>query len=439
MDIRRHCQFLLDKEKDKPDAKLRYRIKWNNNRYIVAFNVGYRVDIDKWSTDTQRCKNNTTHGKRKVMASRINREIQLYESVVNDVFLDFEKKGHLPEPDEVRDAVNVRLNKKMPDNHSLFDYMDEFVSEMGQMNSWTQNTYKMFAVIKHHLHDFNPSLRFEDLDENGLYGFVDYLRDARGLRNITVSKQLGFVKWFLRWATAKGYNSKTDFTRFSPKLKTADKKIIFLDWDELMRVYNFRIPDEGTTVTLYDCNGNEYQKKILHSETMSKVKDVFCFCCFTSLRYSDVSNLRRSDVFPDYISITTVKTSDSLKIELNRYSRTILEKYGSMSFPGNLALPVISNQKMNAYLKEICEICGINKPVTVTYYKGNERIDKVHPKYELIGTHAGRRTFICNAIMMGIPPQVVMKWTGHCDYQSMKPYIDIADKVKAEAMKLFDR
>ena len=261
MDIRRHCQFLLDKEKDKPDAKLRYRIKWNNNRYIVAFNVGYRIDIDKWSTDTQRCKNNTTHGKRKVMASRINREIQLYESVVNDVFLDFEKKGHLPEPDEVRDAVNIRLNKKMPANHSLFDYMDEFVSEMGQMNSWTQNTYKMFAVIKHHLQDFNPSLSFDDLDENGLYGFVDYLRDARGLRNITVSKQLRFVKWFLRWATAKGYNSKTDFSRFSPKLKTADKKIIFLDWDELMRVYNFRIPDEGTNVTLYDYNGNEYQKR----------------------------------------------------------------------------------------------------------------------------------------------------------------------------------
>ena len=172
---------------------------------------------------------------------------------------------------------------------------------------------------------------------------------------------------------------------------------------------------------------------------MAKVKDVFCFCCFTSLRYSDVSNLRRSDVFSDHISITTVKTSDSLKIELNRYSRSILEKYDSMKFSGNLALPVISNQKMNAYLKEICEICGINKPVTVTYYKGNERIDEVHPKYELIGTHAGRRTFICNAIMMGIPPQVVMKWTGHCDYQSMKPYIDIADKVKADAMKLFDR
>ena len=51
---------------------------------------------------------------------------------------------------------------------------------------------------------------------------------------------------------------------------------------------------------------------------------------------------------------------------------------------------------------------------------------------------AGRRTFICFALSSGIPPQVVMKWTGHSDYQAMKPYIAIAEKTKADAMKLFD-
>lgn len=72
--IKYHAQFLLDKEKDNPSAKLRYRIKWNG--IIVAFNVGYRVDIDKWSKDTQRCKINTTHGKKKVSASIINRKFK---------------------------------------------------------------------------------------------------------------------------------------------------------------------------------------------------------------------------------------------------------------------------------------------------------------------------------------------------------------------------
>jgi hypothetical protein len=93
---------------------------------------------------------------------------------------------------------------------------------------------------------------------------------------------------------------------------------------------------------------------------------------------------------------------------------------------------------MNDYLKDVGKICGIDTPIAVTHYKGDERIDEVFPKYELLGTHTGRRTFVCNALSLGIPPQIVMKWTGHSDYKAMKPYIDIADSAKSEAMKRFD-
>ena len=65
-------------------------------------------------------------------------------------------------------------------------------------------------------------------------------------------------------------------------------------------------------------------------------------------------------------------------------------------------------------------------------------MEETSPKCDLIGTHAARRTFICFALASGIPPQVVMKWTGHSDYQAMKPYIEIAEKTKADAMKLFE-
>ena len=65
--------------------------------------------------------------------------------------------------------------------------------------------------------------------------------------------------------------------------------------------------------------------------------------------------------------------------------------------------------------------------------------DEVTPKYALLSTHAGRRTFICNALALGIPAQVVMKWTGHSDYKAMKPYIDIADDIKANAMNKFNQ
>lgn len=142
---------------------------------------------------------------------------------------------------------------------------------------------------------------------------------------------------------------------------------------------------------------SESSKSASNKQALERVRDIFLFQCFTGLRYSDVFNLRRSDIKGDHIEVTTVKTSDSLIIELNNHSKAILDKYKDVAFEDDKVLPVITNQKMNDYLKELAEMAGIDEPVRQTYYKGNERIDDVTPKYALLGTHAGRRTFICNA------------------------------------------
>ncbi|MDR0732774.1 MAG: site-specific integrase, partial [Dysgonamonadaceae bacterium] len=269
------------------------------------------------------------------------------------------------------------------------------------------------------LSNYDSGIAFEKLTKDYLMNFVFFLCDELDMRNTSIENQLLYLRRFLKWATENRYNSNFEFQKFNPKLKTSEKKVIFLDWDELMTVYNFNIPEKMPNI--------------------ERVRDVFCFCCFTGLRYSDVANLKRSDVFETHLSITTVKTADSLKIELNNYSKAILDKYKNFEFANNLALPVISNKKMNDALKNLGKLCEIDRPVTITYYKGNKRIDEVIPKFRLLGTHAGRRTFVCNALMLGIAPQIVMKWTGHSDYKSMKPYIDIADKAKENAMELFNR
>lgn len=172
---------------------------------------------------------------------------------------------------------------------------------------------------------------------------------------------------------------------------------------------------------------------------LERVRDVFCFQCFTSLRYSDVAKLKRTDVFEDYIRVVTQKTGTELKIDLNDKAKAILEKYKDKEFKKNLALPVVSNQRMNEWIKECCALVEINSSVTIAYYKGNERIEEIMPKYKAIGTHTARRTFISNALIMGILPEIVMKWTGHTDYKQMQPYIDIADDERKKAMDLFNR
>lgn len=149
-------------------------------------------------------------------------------------------------------------------------------------------------------------------------------------------------------------------------------------------------------------------------------------------------NLRKNSIKNDFIEVVTIKTRSSLRIDLNRPSREIIAKYINLPTEKNTLFPFVSNSLLNEKLKELGKAMGLDQLVRITYFVGAKRVDKDFPKYALLTSHAGRRTFICNALSLGIPPQVVMKWTGHSDYNAMKPYIDIADEIKANAMKKFD-
>lgn len=428
MNIKRNIIFSLESRKKNgvpviENVPIRMRVIFAGKR--IEFTTGYRIDVAKWDSTKERVKNGSTN-KLDQSASEINSDLLRYYTEMQEVFKEFEVQNTMPTPEQVKEAFNTRLNPikevEIKPDIPIVDFkmaFNEFVKECGKQNNWTNSTYEKFSAVKNHLKSFKSDLTFEYFDENGLNNYVDFLRTTKDMRNSTIGKQLGFLKWFLRWSFKKGYNSNSAYDAFKPKLKNTPKKVIFLTWDELTKLRKYQIPSQ--------------------KQYLERVRDVFLFCCFTGLRYSDVFNLRRSDIKENHIEITTVKTADSLIIELNNHSKSIIEKYKNIAFQDQKVLPVISNQRMNTYLKELAELAEINEPVRETYYKGNERIDVVTPKYSLLGTHTARRTFICNALSLGIPANVVMKWTGHSDYKAMKPYIDIADDIKANAMSKFNQ
>jgi len=429
MNIKRNIIFALEGRKKNgvpvvENAPIRMRVMFAGQR--IEFTTGYRIDAAKWDADKQKVKNGCTN-KLKQSASEINTDLLRQYTEIQNVFKEYEVQDILPTVKQIKDAFNARMRKQSAEvkeagtedpTISFWEAFGLFVKECRLQNNWAESTSKKFATVKNHLNEFNAALSFDTFTEEGMKDYVDFLR-KKEMRNSSVSKQIAFLKWFLRWCTKKGYCHNTAYEDFNPKLKSAPKKVIFLTNDELNKLKTVEIPH--------------------NKQYLERVRDVFLFCCFSGLRYSDVYNLKRSDVKPGHIEITTVKTADSLIIELNNHSKAILEKYKDIHFEDHKALPVISNQKMNVYLKELGELAEINDPVRETFYKGSKRIDIVTPKYALLGTHAGRRTFICNALALGIPAQVVMKWTGHSDYKAMKPYIDIADNIKADAMSRFNQ
>ena len=368
MNIKRNIIFSLESRKKNgvpivENVPIRMRVVFASHR--IEFTTGYRIDVAKWDADKQRVKNGCTN-KLKQSASEINVDLLKYYTEIQNIFKEFEVQGFMPTTEQVKDAFNRLHDGKKEEEEAPVVFLplevfDEFIKECGTQNGWSDATYEKFAAVRKHLEKFDKGLTFESLYEPKLTKYVNFLKDTEDMRNTSIMKQVAYLKWFLRWCTKKGYCMNNAYEDFNPKLRSTPKKVIFLTWEELNKLKNYQIPDT--------------------KQYLERVRDVFLFCCFTGLRYSDVHNLKKSDIRDGYIEITTVKTAERLIIELNNHSKAILDKYKDVEFEGHKALPVISNQKMNDYLKELGELAEINEPVSETYYKGSRRIDTITPKY----------------------------------------------------------
>ena len=123
----------------------------------------------------------------------------------------------------------------------------------------------------------------------------------------SVQKHYLNLRWFLNWAIRRGYASEKEIGKIQPKFKLGDKPIIFLTKEELLKLYNYVISANGSKVKLHNYYGTEYEKVVHDAGPLSKTRDMFCFWPFTSLRYSDMANLKRTDIAGDTMYITTQK------------------------------------------------------------------------------------------------------------------------------------
>ena len=426
MHIQRGIKFILHKRNPNQAQNLGIRLRVTlRGKTPIDFPLGFSTDIENWDASEQMAIGGDD------MAA-INRTIKEWRNTLDEIFARYELiEKRTPEPDELKDLFNDTIGRQTDlkkeldkleaeQNPGFFKVFDIFMIKTGKQNQWTESTFKKFRTIKRTLRDYDKKLSFDTITHDKMQGYMESLLKA-GKKNTTVAKDISFVRWFLHWAYLNGsYNGNLHET-FKPKLKGTDgasKEIIFLTRDEVNKLEEWQFKPE--------------------QKALERVRDVFLFCCFTGLRYSDVAKLKKADVKQGYIDVVTQKTNDSLKIELNRHSQAIIDKYKDAGAWDGFALPVISNQKMNDALKDLGKLCGIDDPVRIVYFKGNERCEDVKPKYEVLTTHCARRTFVVSALQLGIPSEVIMRWTGHSSFKAMKPYYKIVDETKEKAMTKFD-
>lgn len=393
--------FYLDKPKSEGDTAIYLYLR--TGKQTIKLKTGQYINPKHWNSKADK---NGNHVKRSYTGSpEFNGWLDNYKKDIHKLYNKLTEGIATVSLQGLREALADFSEKKEPTEASnFFDHFQEFINI--SLTERSKSTIAKYRVLRGHLQAFSKlqrySVTFDTIDLRFFDLFKTYLVQEKKHTDNTLWKDFVTLKTFMAWALERGLHQNLTFKKFKAPQK--DVEIIYLTEPELMALYNADLP--------------------LGSK-LDKVRDVFCFGCFTGQRYSDIANLKRSAIKGDCWVLRTVKTDQNHKVPLSVFALAILEKYKDSLNP----LPVISNQKTNENLKELGKLVGINEPTTLTKRRGNEKLANTQPKYEFISTHTARRTFITLSLEKGMRPEVVMRVSGHTNYSTFKKYIKISDKV----------
>jgi site-specific recombinase XerD len=283
------------------------------------------------------------------------------------------------------------------------EHNDEVKSLVGR--EFSAGTVERYKTCKKHITDFlKHKYNINDLPVHKVdYKFITdleyYLKTTKKNAHNTAVKYIANFKKIIRIALANDWISKDPFLKWKAKLKRVDRE--FLNQEEIEKIINLEI-------------------KI---PRLDYVRDIFIFSCFTGLAYIDCKNLTKENLVigvdgEKWIHTTRKKTETRSSIPILPIAGRIIQKYEDdpiLRYKG-LVLPVLSNQKMNAYIKEIADLCGIQKNLTF---------------------HLARHTFATTVTLTnGVPIESVSKMLGHTNLRTTQHYAKVLDMKVGRDMAL---
>lgn len=398
--------FYLRESEQGTNKTIRLFVRTENKTF--RYSTGEKIDPKHWDNSKQLAKRSyighpELNSYLNTLKEKIKRRLRIL-SLENDFLTN----------DMIKNEIeNIFLIKKPIDSKKVFwESLNQFIESRKIEKRF--RTVQKYQTLLTHLEDFEKAkhfqITFEKIDLEFYERFTAYLIKDLQHSNNTIGKYISSLKTFLNWAAEKNYNTKNDFRKF--KVHNEKSDIIALSEAELMKIYTHDFSD---------------------NKTLAKVRDVFCFQCFTGQRFSDIENLKRDDIKNDTWYLHTYKTKDIIEIPLSPLAKEILNKYNADEKP----LPIISQQKTNDFIKDVCKTAEINDPITLVKYSGAKRIDKTQPKYDFVTTHTARRTFVTLSLEKGMRPETIMEITGHQSYKTFRKYIKITSKVKHQEMNKY--
>ena len=340
--------------------------------------------------------------------TKANSEIQ----DIKDRLEKLEKYLELNELDLTKEIFENKFeNKESSYKTPFWEALKEFIEKSYLTKA--EKTVKRYEYLQTMLSNFenfsNYPMDFEMINLQFEESFMKYCFEEKKYHNNYYGRTIGGIKTFMRWSFNKGYHQNLEYQKF--KRPENEIEVIHLEKDELFELFHYQFKEDR----------------------LNRAKDMFCFACFTGLRYSDLSRIEKENIHGDIIHFTIQKTkSVDHRFKLNRFALEIIEKYKDSLYE---PFPKISAQKLNKYIQECCQIIGMDSQITLTRYQGSKAIRKTYKKYELITSHVARKTFVTLSLYFGMSERVVRNITNHKDERSFRRYVRISDAMKNQEME----
>lgn len=408
--------FNLRNARSTDETPINTVIRWNGQ--TLVYPSGERIRPRHWSQSTQTVKRTLTG------SPEFNERLDAIKGKVATAFRQFlnENDQRQPSVGELRDRLHIALGHTAAEGpRTLFAFVQDYIAKAdARVNPNTgarlaATTRKKYTSTLNHLQAFAKAKRmrvdFDTVDLLFYDRFNAYLTTDQGLAMNSVGKYIQTVKTFLRAAVEEGHDVNPAFRsrKFKTPSELTDK--VYLNEQELNDLYHL------------DLSGHP---------RLERARDLFIVGAWTGLRFGDFTTIRPEQITGDRIRIRTAKTGATVSIPIHACVRAILNKYGN-------ALPrAISNQKMNAYLREFTAMVpSLQDRVSVSSTVAGVRRYVAKAKAELITTHTARRSFATNYYLKGAPTRSIMAITGHSTEQAFRLYIRLNADEHADILQGF--
>jgi site-specific recombinase XerD len=364
------------------------RFEFSSNKYI---------DPKRWSQEGSNVKGTNEDSR------SINNHLDNIKSKIYDAEKRLYKKDIILTSINLKNELfGITENKRM-----LIPIFKDHNNKIKELigNEYAPGTLERYNTsLKHTINFLEWKYKISDIEISKIdHAFITeyefYLRSVRKCCNNTAIKYIKNFNKIIKICLANDWLDKNPFANYKSKVK------------EVERIYL----SEGEIQNIID--------KDFKNERLSLVRDIFLFSCFTGLAYIDVKNLTKSHISigidgDKWIFTHRQKTESASKIPILSVTQMIIDKYENhpQSVYEEKLLPILSNQKMNAYLKEIAAVCEIEKELTF---------------------HIARHTFATTVTLTnGVPIESVSKMLGHKNLRTTQHYAKVLDRKVSEDMKI---